>query len=241
MQQTVILAAGNGSRIGSRQNGLPKPLVQVAGQALIERTLNQAESAGCEEAVVVLGNGADRVREHLEALDTPLRLTLVQSHAPDGPNGFSLLAAEKHTRDRFFLQMVDHVFAEPVLSRLTNGGQPATEDMRLLVDHSPAHLDEVDATKVRIEQGRIVAIGKRVRPWDAIDAGYFLLDRRIFGALRAASPGESLSVSAGMRRVACEGALSPVALEGVPWVDVDTPKDWEQAEDILGSPTPSSA
>jgi choline kinase len=66
--------------------------------------------------------------------------------------------------------------------------------MRLLVDHAPKHLDEVDATKVRIDQGRIVAIGKRVQPWDAIDAGYFLLDQRIFGALRAASNGERLSV-----------------------------------------------
>jgi choline kinase len=209
--------------------------VQVAGQALIEHALSQAASAGCEEAVVVLGNGADRVREHLDSLNTPLKLTLVKNEEPDRPNGFSLLAAEGHTRDRFFLQMVDHVFAEPVLSQLSNGGQPATDGMRLLVDHAPKHLDEVDATKVRIDQSRIVAIGKRVQPWDAIDAGYFLLDQRIFGALRAASNGERLSVSAGMRRVASQGALAPVVLKGVTWVDVDTPKDWEHAEDMLGS------
>ena len=41
----------------------------------------------------------------------------VENPDPTTPNGHSLLVAEPCVRDRFFLQMVDHLFAEPVLRR----------------------------------------------------------------------------------------------------------------------------
>lgn len=237
MEQTVILAAGNGRRMGSDHHGPPKPLLPVGGRPLIEHALAQASAAGCREAVVVLGHGASAVREHLERVHTPLGLRFVYTADPEGPNGISLLAAEPVTATRFFLQMVDHVFVEPVLSRLVAGDLPS--GMRLLVDTDPPFLDEDDATKVRISGGRIVAIGKTVTRWDAVDAGYFLLDGRVFDALREAKREEPLSVSAGMQRVAAAGLLEPVHIDGLPWIDVDTPTDWANAEKLAGNSSPT--
>jgi MurNAc alpha-1-phosphate uridylyltransferase len=44
IRQTVILAAGFGSRLSPARGELPKPLVRVAGKALIDHALGQAAS-----------------------------------------------------------------------------------------------------------------------------------------------------------------------------------------------------
>jgi choline kinase len=229
-RQTVILAAGNGQRLGGLAQGLPKPLLVVGGRPLIEHALDQAVAAGCEEAVIVLGHQAEQLRGQLMRIDTPLRIRIALNPDYHQPNGMSLLAAEPLADERFFLQMADHVFSEPVLQRLTDPSLDGAA--RLLVDFAPRDLDEADATKVRIREGRVTAIGKELAPYDAVDAGCFLLDRRVFAALRSV-PGEGASVSAGMERLAGLKALAPVRLEGVTWVDVDTPADWDRAEALL--------
>jgi choline kinase len=229
-RQTVILAAGNGYRLGDLGQDLPKPLLRVRGKPLIEHALGQAAEAGCEEAIVVLGHAAEQIEGQLARIATPLRIRVVLNPEYHLPNGMSLLAAEPFADERFFLQMADHVFKEPVLRRLSD---PALDGAaRLLVDHAPRDLDEADATKVRIRDGRVTAIGKEVMPYDAVDAGCFILDRRVFAALRGVQ-GEAASVSAGVGQLAQGRALAPIPLEGVTWVDVDTPADWKRAEALL--------
>ena len=73
--QTVILAAGLGSRLGSAEAGVPKPLMEVGGAPLIAQALAHAEASGCREAVVVIGYEGARVRAAVEAL----------AHAADDP------------------------------------------------------------------------------------------------------------------------------------------------------------
>jgi len=229
-RQTIILAAGNGTRIQAGLPGIPKPLVPVGGRPLIEHALQQAELAGCHSAVVVVGSHADRIEQHLRQLATPLRLQLVHNPQFDLPNGVSLLAAEPWAEDRFFVQMADHVFLAPVLGLLDGAGPAPGDDPRLLVDEAPQGFDEDDATKVRVRDGRIVAIGKALSPWDAIDTGCFRLDPRVFGALRDAAADGPPSLSAGMSRLAAAGLLRPVPLRAVAWADVDTPADRVRAE-----------
>jgi choline kinase len=226
-RQTIILAAGLGSRLNGA--GVPKPLTPVAGAPLLEHALRQAEAAGVEEAVVVLGSDAAQVERWLSRR---AGVGIVPVLNPDFrlPNGVSLLAAEPFVAEPFFLQMADHFFADAVLPLLDQALPGADEVPRLLVDEAPEGIDLEDATKVRISEGRIRAIGKSLSQWDAIDAGCFRLDHRVFEALRRASREGPPSVSAGMTWLAERGLLAPVPLGGTPWVDVDTPADRERAE-----------
>jgi choline kinase len=234
-RQTVILAAGNGSRLSARRGDLPKPLVRVAGRALIDHAISQAEAAGVEEAIVVTGMAADQMRAHLAGLQTSLRVTLVHNDRYHEPNGVSLLCAAPYVTGPFYLQMADHVFAHPVLRLLDRPEAAPAGAVRLLVDFHPANLDEADATKVRVVGGRISAIGKDVYPYDAVDTGCFRLDPRIFPALREVARVEPPSVTLGMRMVLARGELAAVALTGVRWTDVDTPEDFARAELLLSA------
>lgn len=232
--QVVILAAGLGSRLGSAEAGVPKPLMDVGGTPLIVHALRHAEAIGCRDAIVVIGYEGARVRSTVEALKTPLAVRFVVTPDHTAPNGHSLLAAAPLAGQRFFLLMVDHVFERPVLSLLDADAAPDEEVARLLVDPSPdAALDLNDATKVCLDGRRITAIGKGLVHWDAIDTGCFRLTSRVFDALRAVPAPEALTVSAAMRRLSAQGVMTAVPLGRVAWVDVDTPADRAVADRLL--------
>jgi len=233
VSQTIILAAGNGSRLGSHASGVPKPLVPVAGRPLIAHALEHAAESGCREAVIVTGYESERVRATVEALASPLQIRFVHNPNTSVPNGVSLLTAAPVAASRFFLQMVDHVFASAALPRLVAAPFGADEVGRVLVDRAPRDIDLDDATRVRLEGARVSAIGKGITPWDAVDAGCFVLSPAVFDALRRVPDDASRTVSSGMRHLVEQGRLGAADLEGLGWVDVDTPADHEVAERLL--------
>ena len=61
--QTVILAAGQGTRMRPLTEGTPKPMLPVADRPLAAHTADTAVDAGTEELVLVVGYEADAVRE----------------------------------------------------------------------------------------------------------------------------------------------------------------------------------
>jgi choline kinase len=134
--------------------------------------------------------------------------------------------------------MSDHLFGEAVLGRLALPEAAPGDSLRLLVDRQPLYSDEEDATKVCLEGSMITGIGKEIRPWDAVDTGCFLLDRRVFDALREVRRPEERSVTAGMLRLSAARQLAAVQLSGVTWVDVDTGQDRDEAERLFGGSGP---
>jgi len=61
----MIFAAGFGTRMGALTADRPKPLIPVAGRALIDHALQVAESAGAGRVVVNTHYRADQIRAHL--------------------------------------------------------------------------------------------------------------------------------------------------------------------------------
>jgi bifunctional UDP-N-acetylglucosamine pyrophosphorylase / glucosamine-1-phosphate N-acetyltransferase len=59
----VVLAAGKGTRMRS---ALPKVLHRAAGRPLLNWVLDTARAAGCPRILVVVGHGAERVREEVD-------------------------------------------------------------------------------------------------------------------------------------------------------------------------------
>ena len=68
VKQTVILAGGKGTRLVSRLNGLPKPLIDIAGKPLLERQIELVKRAGFEEVVLLVNYEAEVIRQFCEAL-----------------------------------------------------------------------------------------------------------------------------------------------------------------------------
>ncbi len=66
MPSVVVLAAGQGTRMRS---SLPKVLHEVAGRPMLEHVLRAARATGPRRVVVVVGHGAERVRERFAGQD----------------------------------------------------------------------------------------------------------------------------------------------------------------------------
>lgn len=61
----MLFAAGLGTRMGALVADRPKPLIEVAGRALIDHALDLSDGAGIGEVVVNLHYRGDMIRSHL--------------------------------------------------------------------------------------------------------------------------------------------------------------------------------
>src|SRR5271163_4129196 len=94
VNQCLILAAGNGSRLISASGGSPKPLVQVHGKSLLEHAILRAHEAGIERFVIVVGYRADAIRRWFA--DRPISgvsVVVVDNLEYKKHNGVSVLKA----------------------------------------------------------------------------------------------------------------------------------------------------
>lgn len=87
----VILAAGKGTRMIS---SLPKVLHLAAGRPLLAWVVDAARAAGCEQILIVVGHGAERVREEIRGPD----LVWVLQSEQKG-TGHALAQVESEVRD----------------------------------------------------------------------------------------------------------------------------------------------
>jgi choline kinase len=236
VRTALVLAAGNGDRFhnGRRRSKLLEP---VLGQPLILRTLQTAHDAGITRAEVVLGYEADSLRR------------VIVRHAPDGlavhfsynaewhlENGLSVLTARERLRvSRFALLMGDHLFHAPMLRRLLSEPMGAGESA-LAIDSRPVPLEvAVEATKVRLNGSRIVAIGKDLAVYDALDTGVFVCTPSLFDALDESREAGDTTLSGGIRRLAARGLMRGVDIGEAVWHDIDTRADLEAAAALLGT------
>ncbi|MFA9515932.1 bifunctional sugar-1-phosphate nucleotidylyltransferase/acetyltransferase [Halopenitus sp. H-Gu1] len=70
--QTVVLAAGEGTRMRPLTADRPKPMLPVAGKPLVAHTVETAIAAGASRIVLVVGYEADAVRTYFEEADADL-------------------------------------------------------------------------------------------------------------------------------------------------------------------------
>lgn len=67
VNQCLILAAGNGTRLRPVSAGLPKPLVHFRGKPILEHVIRRAHQAGIEKFVIVVGYRSDLIRRWFDS------------------------------------------------------------------------------------------------------------------------------------------------------------------------------
>lgn len=249
VRRAVILAAGMGTRLGlgpDSNAAVPKPLVTFGRRPLVLWILEALQRCGIEHVTLVAGWRGEVLREFVATRPVPgLTLDTVWNDEWTKSNGISLLKARDAVAEPFLLLMSDHVFEDRLVADLLR--TPLGDDeVVLAVDRRvDAVFDLDDATKVRTaEDGeRIIAIGKELAVFDAIDCGVFLCQPAVFAALEAArvARGGDCSLSEGMRILAQDRRFRAHDIGGAFWQDVDTPAMFAHAERHLARMGPAPA
>ena len=234
VNECLILAAGNGSRIASLSGGSPKPLLCLSGAPLLEHILLSSHAAGIREVCDCRRTSRGRDPTLACRLVTDgIFVTLVENPDYHKANGISALAAREQLRNPFLLLMADHIFEPRTAKALLR--QPLADDEVILgVDYNIHRIfDLEDATKVRIQGNAIVDIGKDLAHYDALDTGMFLCGATLFERLECAKKNGNCSLSDGMRLLAQVRKLKAFDVGDGCWQDVDTPEAFAYTESIF--------
>lgn len=229
----VILAAGLGSRLNQSAD-LPKPMVEVDGVTLAERVvLTLMAGGGVRRFVIAVGHNAETVTAHFNEIGQRHGVSIVPVEASNWHlgNGASMLATKAYAGSApFFLSMCDHIF-DPVIAAMLAGHAPADGEMCLAVDYDKAAVFDLDdVTRVRAEAGRIEAIAKNLKSWNASDTGIMLCSPGLFQGLERAAENNRHGLSDGLRELAHLGRAKVADVTGKFWIDVDTPQALREAE-----------
>lgn len=136
----MVFAAGFGTRMGDLTKNRPKPLIEVAGKALIDHTLEWVKDFGANEIVVNLHYKADLLRKHLSGRE--IRFSEEQPEILETGGGLKA-ALPLLGSDPVFTMNSDSVWAGPnPLRLLFDLWTPVKMDALLLCipkDHAVGH------------------------------------------------------------------------------------------------------
>jgi 1L-myo-inositol 1-phosphate cytidylyltransferase len=234
VNQCLILAAGNGTRIRSVSGEFPKPLVYFQGKPVLEHVIGRARQAGIDRFVIVVGYRSDLIRSWFEGHSLGASVTFVENPDYHKSNGISALKARNEIQENFLLLMADHIF-EPETARVLLKQPLAPGEVILAVDPNIDRIFDLDdATKVLRDGDRIVDIGKEIAHYDALDTGMFLCSPALFDRLESAIKHGNCSLSDGMRQLIAARRLRALEIGEGQWQDLDTPEALAHAEGVFG-------
>jgi choline kinase len=234
--KTIIIAAGQGSRLWETTDRVPKTLLPLGNGTVLSRIVANFAAVGVEEFVVVVGFRSEFIVEYLERNNHfGKRFTIVENREWERGNGISVLRAQAALAEdeTALLSMSDHLVDPRALARIKDA--PGERNMLLTDDRIAEVFDLDDATKVKAENGTIVDIGKELADYNALDCGIFRINARFFAALREQIAQGRESISDAVQVLVRSRDMGIVEFPAdARWIDVDTPEAYRHVLAHLG-------
>jgi len=234
--KAIILAAGQGSRLGARTHDRPKCLIEFAGRSLLDRQLDTLAANGVDEAVVVTGFRDDQIEACLARREGGPRVrTLFNPFFKVADNLGSLFIAREELAGDVLVWNGDTLVSTELMRRVVGNRRQA--GICITIDRKDGYDD--DDMKVVVDGGgRLRAIGKRLS--DGVNAESIgLLAFRGDGAKRfAAAIEQAMRTSEGttiwylrvIHHLAQNSEVWTFDISGEEWGEVDFPEDVAGAE-----------
>lgn len=234
-RNAMVLAAGFGARMRPLTDTMPKPLVQVAGKALLDHVLDRLAEAGVEKAVVNVHYLADQIERHIAHRAKP-RIVISDERAALLDTGGGVVKALPALGDGpFFHINSDTIWIDgvkPNLTRLAENFDAATMDALLLLAPGAGSIGYAGRGDFAMAaDGRLRARSEReVAPF--VYAGAAILSPRLLDG----APSGTFSLTTLFARAIEAGRLHGLRMEGL-WMHVGTPEAIAQAEEAIAEST----
>lgn len=229
IKRAIILSAGQGSRLLPLTQDQPKCLIEFSGKSLIAWQIASLVANGIEDIAVVTGFRTEKVEAALAAIAGVRARTLFNPFYKVADNlGSCWIAREEMDRDFIILNGDTLVSPEIVAKLIAEASEPIT----VTVDIKDAY--DADDMKVCRENGRLVAIGKRLTAEESNAESIGMLAFRGEGpklfldkveAMMRTPEGVQNWYLKAIHAIAPTGKVGTVSIEGMKWAEVDFPQD----------------
>ena len=235
----AIISAGEGSRLAQEGVAKPKPLVELNGEAMIERLIRIFMRQGADRVVVIINDLVPETRDFLIRLKEDLPIELVVKTTPSSMHSFFEIS-HLLEGDRFCLTTVDTIFHEEEFARYIEAFRASEADGLMAVtdyvdDEKPLYISTDEELRITGFHDEAPAGGKY------ISGGIYCLTPLALKTLqRCMDEGRSR-----MRNFQRQLVADGLCLKAWPFskiVDVDHAEDIAKAEEFLSpSEAPSNS
>ncbi len=221
--EAVLIAGGKAERLGDAAQGLPKPLVPVAGRPLAAYQVAQLAAAGVDRVIVSCGAGQEEAFEEALGGLGPEVVTVPEAEPLGRGGGLRFAArAREDTGPVYVLngdELIDVDLRAVLAEHREHGGAATIVVAPLPTAFGVVDIDEDDRVKGFEDSPEL--------PFWA-HAGVNVFDDEAMSRLPEKGDHESTTLP----RLAAEGKLYAYRHAGL-WLTVNTPKDLRVADDHL--------
>ena len=230
IESAVILAGGFGTRLASVVSDLPKPMAPVANRPFLEHLLDRLQDQGLKQVVLAVGYRREAIIGHFGDRYRGLSLSYIEEREPLGTGGALRQAFQQSQLDRA-LALNGDSYCDLDLSDLV------TTHRRLGLCATLSLVHQEDAARFgRVEidaEGRIRAFQEKSetpKP-GLINAGIYALEASVF---ELAPAQQRFSFETDILQAHCaRGVFGAHAVEGVRFIDIGVPHDFERAQSLF--------
>jgi NDP-sugar pyrophosphorylase family protein len=221
--EALLLAGGKAERLGEAAQGLPKPLVPVAGFPLAEYTVARLVTAGVERVVVACRAGQeDAFVNALGGLGAEIEP--VGEEEPLGRGGGLRLAASRRRQRGTVLALNGDELLDVDFRALLEEHERCGAAATIVVAQVHSPFGVVDLA----EDGAVTGFREAPRLPDWVNSGVYALGEEALERLPERGDHEQTTFP----ELASEGKLHGFRHAGV-WLTVNTPKDLRKAEAFM--------
>ena len=223
--QVVVLAGGVGSRLRPWTNSIPKPLLPVLDQTLLEHVVSSLPLDMVDEVVVAGGYKVDQIKAYFEASDAPFDVRIVPEDEPLGTGGAlgNCRDVVSGTFACFNGDIISSLDASSLLNMHRNNGSVGTLGLWEVEDPTRFGIVGLD------EDNKITRFKEKPAPEEVfsnlINAGSYIFNDDVFDWMPHGRHSIERDV---FPKLAAEGLLSGVPFEGY-FIDAGTPEAWNLA------------
>ena len=225
----AILAAGEGSRLAQEGVELPKPLVKIKGEAMIDRLIRIFNGCGAEDIYIITNNLTPLTQGHLRQLqESEPKIHLIVKTTPSSMHSFYELR-QVMGKGKFCLTTVDTIFREEEFMEYIQAWQASEEDGMMAVTD---YIDDEKPLYIATDESLRITGFLDNEPQRFISGGIYGLNETAFPVIdKCISEGQSR-----MRNFQRQLVKEGLRLKAYPFskiLDVDHASDIEKAEIFL--------
>lgn len=224
----ILMAGGKGERLRPLTLSRPKPLLQIDGRAIIDYNIEALAACGITDITVTTRYLAEQIHAHFAEPVAGVRVKCVEETLPLGTIGSAVLAdipAEGNTLVMNSDLLTTISFEDMYIHHISSASDISIAAIPYQVS-VPFAILSTDPD----DQGRVTAIEEKPSYSYFANAGIYIFPNEMLRSLPCDRPTDAPDLIRNAIADGCRVTYFPV--NGT-WLDVGTPADFRQAEQLM--------